>query len=372
MKLHANVKPILYVATGILLGSFLAAPQWAGAQTWQMALSQVRLLVNGSDKTPTDGTYWNGMAQVPIAFEYQGTTYMPVRYISESLGQPVQWDQATRTISIGKTVTAPSTSSSGDTLEPDIHQPVTFVPKGAFLYDTGDSQIIQYSFLVTNNSSAPFFLGSYLGSFVSTSGAQYDATLYAPQGTSAQVEPQTSRLIQYYATIPSGFSTDHLQLQLTKADFSSYPAQFTQWAHVDSTPVQQQSQTYGITTTGTFSLEPYQVGIGSFVNWTYQSKTLEQVYKLHITLTKQEAASIYANANDIMFELVDGNGQSMGTIRYALGSSGSPSVPILSAGDQYLTFTNVDWSRYNSFGTSIRVYEAFSQGKRLLGTFQLN
>ncbi|MFJ8517683.1 copper amine oxidase N-terminal domain-containing protein [Lysinibacillus xylanilyticus] len=36
-------------------------------------------------------------------FTYNGTTYVPLRFISEQLGSPVEWDSANQTINIGKT-----------------------------------------------------------------------------------------------------------------------------------------------------------------------------------------------------------------------------------------------------------------------------
>ncbi|MGE7930743.1 stalk domain-containing protein [Lysinibacillus xylanilyticus] len=36
-------------------------------------------------------------------FTYNGTTYVPLRYISEELGYPVEWDSSSQTINIGKT-----------------------------------------------------------------------------------------------------------------------------------------------------------------------------------------------------------------------------------------------------------------------------
>jgi hypothetical protein len=36
-------------------------------------------------------------------FTYKGTTYVPLRYISEQLGNPVNWDSTNKTINIGKT-----------------------------------------------------------------------------------------------------------------------------------------------------------------------------------------------------------------------------------------------------------------------------
>lgn len=50
-----------------------------------------KILIDGVDKTPTDVR----------PFVYQGTTYVPLRYIAEQLGKPVQYDGATQTIYIG-------------------------------------------------------------------------------------------------------------------------------------------------------------------------------------------------------------------------------------------------------------------------------
>lgn len=46
-------------------------------------------------------------------FAYEGTTYVPLRFISENLGEEVKWDQKTQTIYIGKT-DDPSAAYLGD------------------------------------------------------------------------------------------------------------------------------------------------------------------------------------------------------------------------------------------------------------------
>ena len=57
----------------------------------------IRIYVNDSQINPTDS------AGNPIeAFIYNGTTYLPVRAISDALGTPVQWDGRTQSVYIGK------------------------------------------------------------------------------------------------------------------------------------------------------------------------------------------------------------------------------------------------------------------------------
>ncbi|WP_137792041.1 stalk domain-containing protein [Bacillus sp. E(2018)] len=46
-------------------------------------------------------------------FAYEGTTYVPLRFISENLGEEVKWDQKTQTIYIGETMD-PSAHYLGD------------------------------------------------------------------------------------------------------------------------------------------------------------------------------------------------------------------------------------------------------------------
>ena len=57
----------------------------------------IQILVNGQIFQPEDV---NG--QDVLVFTYNGTTYLPVRAISEALGKPVQWDGKTQSVYVGK------------------------------------------------------------------------------------------------------------------------------------------------------------------------------------------------------------------------------------------------------------------------------
>lgn len=57
----------------------------------------ISIFIDDQKLNPTDA---NGN---PVeVFAYNGTTYLPIRAISEALGQPVQWDGSTRSVYVGK------------------------------------------------------------------------------------------------------------------------------------------------------------------------------------------------------------------------------------------------------------------------------
>ena len=55
----------------------------------------IRLVVHGEEITPRDVN-----ARVVQPFVYQGSTYLPVRAVSEALGYTVDWDGTTQTVYI--------------------------------------------------------------------------------------------------------------------------------------------------------------------------------------------------------------------------------------------------------------------------------
>lgn len=57
----------------------------------------IRLVVDGKEVTPKDP---NGNVVEPFASN--GTTYLPVRAVSEALGKEVTWDGDTATIYVGE------------------------------------------------------------------------------------------------------------------------------------------------------------------------------------------------------------------------------------------------------------------------------
>ncbi len=67
------------------------------AKTIDVQYMDIKLVVDGVQVTPKDA---NGSVVEP--FVYNGTTYLPVRAIGETLGKEVDWDGNTKTVYVGK------------------------------------------------------------------------------------------------------------------------------------------------------------------------------------------------------------------------------------------------------------------------------
>ena len=83
---------ILAVSLALCLGLGTAALAAGGTRTIEV-LTGMKVLVNGEEFTPTDV---NGNA-VDV-FAYNGTTYVPIRAISEAFGKQASFDAATQSI----------------------------------------------------------------------------------------------------------------------------------------------------------------------------------------------------------------------------------------------------------------------------------
>ena len=63
----------------------------------EVSYNNITLVIDGRVVTPKDV---NGNIVEP--FIYNGTTYLPVRAVSEALGKRVEWDPATQTVYVGE------------------------------------------------------------------------------------------------------------------------------------------------------------------------------------------------------------------------------------------------------------------------------
>ncbi|MFB7160200.1 copper amine oxidase N-terminal domain-containing protein [Lysinibacillus sp. NPDC056232] len=79
------------VAGALLLGS-AGVYASSNSQTLEVFYNIKNIKINQVSKMPENKP-----------FTYNGTTYVPLRFISEQLGNPVEWDSANQTINIGKT-----------------------------------------------------------------------------------------------------------------------------------------------------------------------------------------------------------------------------------------------------------------------------
>ncbi|UJF36097.1 peptidylprolyl isomerase [Paenibacillus hexagrammi] len=77
---------------GLTIGSLLSgtAAFAAGTQI-EVAFRNLKYMFDGVEKVPAEGK----------GFIYEGSTYVPLRFVSEALGKPVEWDEENETIWVG-------------------------------------------------------------------------------------------------------------------------------------------------------------------------------------------------------------------------------------------------------------------------------
>jgi cyclophilin family peptidyl-prolyl cis-trans isomerase len=79
---------------GLLIGGLISssAVYAASGTKIEVNFNKIKFMFNGVEKKPSQGK----------GFIYQGTTYVPLRFVSESLGKPVTYNSKTETVFVGK------------------------------------------------------------------------------------------------------------------------------------------------------------------------------------------------------------------------------------------------------------------------------
>ncbi|MCL2496068.1 MAG: copper amine oxidase N-terminal domain-containing protein [Clostridiales bacterium] len=92
-------KPLVIFLASILLLLFFVAPSFAESmrKNLEVTYNNIQLVVDGIRVVPRDV---NGNIVEP--FIYNGTTYLPVRAVSEALGMSVTWDGNTQTVYVSE------------------------------------------------------------------------------------------------------------------------------------------------------------------------------------------------------------------------------------------------------------------------------
>lgn len=105
MKKLNNAKWFTLGIVVCLLVTTLAVPALASSltKTAQLVYNDIKITLNGSAVTPKDA---NGSVVEP--FTIDGTTYLPVRAISNALGLGVEWDATTKTVKLINGSASPS------------------------------------------------------------------------------------------------------------------------------------------------------------------------------------------------------------------------------------------------------------------------
>lgn len=94
---NGNIRSFITGILTTLLVLGLSVPALATATKTIDVFTGVSIYIDDVKLNPTDG------AGNPVEpFIYNGTTYLPVRAVSEALGKVVQWDGATQSVYIGK------------------------------------------------------------------------------------------------------------------------------------------------------------------------------------------------------------------------------------------------------------------------------
>lgn len=87
---------------------------FAATQSIQVSFDNIKIAVDGKVITPKDAS-----GNVVQPFIYNGTTYLPIRAIGEAIGKEVNWDQTTKTASLGGAPTATTVFYTDFTTVPD-------------------------------------------------------------------------------------------------------------------------------------------------------------------------------------------------------------------------------------------------------------
>lgn len=95
-----NRKTCRFIAMTLALAAAFVFATPAGAALYKKTIevfTGIDIYVDGIEVIPTDA---NG-SQVEV-FAYNGTTYVPLRAVSQALGKPVEWDGVNQRVYIGK------------------------------------------------------------------------------------------------------------------------------------------------------------------------------------------------------------------------------------------------------------------------------
>lgn len=98
MKRFEKTKGFVMGVAVCLLVSTMLTPAFAESATKQLNayFNNIKVVLNGTELTPKDA---NGNSVEP--FVVNGTTYLPIRAVSEALGLAVEWDGTTQTVILG-------------------------------------------------------------------------------------------------------------------------------------------------------------------------------------------------------------------------------------------------------------------------------
>ena len=141
------------LAAGILIGMTIVssgALATTGVIQKVLEYNNIKITLDNKEIVPKDA---NGQYVEPFTIE--GTTYLPVRAISNALGLGVEWDDSTKTVKLSTQKTAPSSANKIIYDENGIK--ITYL---GIAYGNYDTSYLQFKLLIENNSSQKISLYS--------------------------------------------------------------------------------------------------------------------------------------------------------------------------------------------------------------------
>lgn len=122
--------------TAVLAMSLVVGAQaTVGKKTMTADYNNIKIELDGQQITPTDA---NGKAVEPFAVD--GTTYLPVRAVSEALGVDVEWDGNTSTVKLSG---SPSTLNKDSIQVMDIYKDLEdAIEYGQFILDSSSKMTV--------------------------------------------------------------------------------------------------------------------------------------------------------------------------------------------------------------------------------------
>ena len=130
-KIKGFIAGVLVMAIVMATGTAIASTQ----RNISVIFRDIRIVVNGQQITPRDV---DGNVVEPFIFE--GSTFLPVRAVSDALGYAVSWDDATSTVYIGNIPAqqrpvqppVPPTQAGGIRIAQVAHSPESILFDGSF------------------------------------------------------------------------------------------------------------------------------------------------------------------------------------------------------------------------------------------------
>jgi cyclophilin family peptidyl-prolyl cis-trans isomerase len=132
------------LVVGLLIGVMICSSVvYAAAGTKiEVFYNNLKYIIDGVEHTPTHGK----------GFIYQGTTYVPLRFVGESMGKPVSFDNKTQTVYVGRPT---YTEAPAMVIDPTKKYKATMVTdKGTIIIDlfAKDAPLTVNNFYVLSNS----------------------------------------------------------------------------------------------------------------------------------------------------------------------------------------------------------------------------